>query len=427
MGAMSWMGRLVERSLNAAGKSFGDAWVLPDRSTSMTTISRREALSLPAVHRAVRFLARGIANLPLTVVSTRAGSEGEPMNRALERILNERWNDDVTGYRGKYTIMEWLLCDGDAYVFIQRDDGGRVVALWPLSPQQTRLEERDDGRHDVLYQDRTVVRYGPDEVVHLRYSFGADGVTSTSPLDACREAIALYLTQQNRQAMGIASRPSPTTILSPREPISGSQAAQRAFENINSALDKNEESGRNIFFVPEPLQAISIGTNAEQLQVEALRRFQLREVARIFGVNPVYLFDDAGATYSNAEQYDLAHTKHELDPWSTQIEQAFSLRIFGGMRGQRIETDYSRLERADKRNQAESQAKLLFTGQITPNEARAMLGHQLVDEPGADSLWIQGGAIPIQRAWERAAEGPEPAEPEPAERPGGEPMVDEEG
>ena len=129
------------------------------------------------------------------------------------------------------------------------------------------------------------------------------------------------------------------------------------------------------------------------MQLVPTQEFAILEIARIYQMPPTFLQDLSNGTFSNTEQQDLHFVKHTMKRWLEQIEAEMNLKFFGRGSSRIVEFNVDGLLRGDYKTRMEGNATAIQTGQITPNEARAMDNRERLD--GGDRLFIQGATVPL--------------------------------
>ena len=132
------------------------------------------ALGVPAVFAAVNFLSRSLASLPLTVFE-RTGTEVARAEGDLERILNEAWNEQSSSFDARKYGFDQVFTGGRMFVFIERNQLGKLKALWPLNPEQiTIIREGGKKRYDYRDGARTV-HYAATDIIDVPFMLKAAG------------------------------------------------------------------------------------------------------------------------------------------------------------------------------------------------------------------------------------------------------------
>lgn len=156
----------------------------------------------------------------------------------------------------------------------------------------------------------------------------------------------------------------------------------------------------------------AIGYKPEESQLTDARRFQIEEIARIYGLPPVFLQDLTRSTFSNTEQQGLHLVKHTLSSWLAAWESELNLKLFGRQRSQFAKFNVDGLLRGDFATRMNGYATAVQNAIRTPDEIRA-----LEDLPPkgdtADELHIQGATVPLgQQSTPQAAPADEGSDDE---------------
>jgi len=140
------------------------------------------------------------------------------------------------------------------------------------------------------------------------------------------------------------------------------------------------------------------GVDAQTLET---RRFQVEEMCRQLGVNPIMIFAESkNTTYASAGQMFLAHVVHTLAPDYTMLEQSIYVNLLTESdREDGLYADF--VEEGLLRGSAVETKDVLLGysngGLMTPNEARAKLDMNPDPDPASDKLRIPAnitGSVP---------------------------------
>ena len=135
------------------------------------------------------------------------------------------------------------------------------------------------------------------------------------------------------------------------------------------------------------------------------RLFQIQEIARIWQVPPAFVGDLSKGTFSNTEQQDLQLVKHLVLHWCTAFEMECTLKLHGWRNPpKRVRHNVDGLQRGAFKDRIEALARAIMTGQMTPDEARALEGRGA--EEGGDRLYIQQATVPLTDAGANPAPTP---------------------
>lgn len=140
----------------------------------------------------------------------------------------------------------------------------------------------------------------------------------------------------------------------------------------------------------------SVGSDPDKGQMTEARLFQIQEIARAFQLPPVFLQDLSKGTFSNTEQQDLQLVKHLIGQWAKAFEDELNLKLHGWRaRKRRVKHNLDGLQRGDFKSRIESLARAIQTGQLMPDEARALEDRPPDPNGKGAQLYIQGATVPL--------------------------------
>ncbi|HEX7852315.1 MAG TPA: phage portal protein [Sphingobium sp.] len=356
----------------------------------LPSVNIESALEVPAVFDAVMFLSRTMASLPLLPLKTING-ETRPSGGDLEMLLNEAPNPEWSSFAWRQYSWQQTFTGGRALSWIERQ-GVRPVAIWPMDPGLTTIR-RTGGRKYYNFDGR---EYPAADVIDVPFALKHDGLTAYSPIHKGRKAIGLAIAMNDFAGTFFAGGGIPPLALEGPLP-QGIEAFKRAQSDINRAIEFAKKAGRQFFGMPPGHKLSPIGIDPDKGQMTEARLFQIQEIARLFGLPPAFLQDLSKGTFSNTEQQDLQLVKHLISHWAKAFEDELNLKLFGQRRRARCaKHNLDALMRGDFKSRIDALARGIQTGQLMPDEARAM--EDRPPKPGGDRLYIQGATVPLEDA-----------------------------
>ncbi|MDX0315900.1 phage portal protein [Sinorhizobium meliloti] len=356
-------------------------------------VTHETALEVPAVWCAVNFIANTIASLPLQVFKKSGEGRDTVESDPLYGILHDAPNDELTSFMWRKGMMINVLLRGRGVSFIERNKAGRVMSIWPLDTDKLTIE-RKSGRKLYRYDDGgRKVTYAANEVLDLTFMLKPDGVSHVDPISKLKGAVGLALALDEYARRFFANGGVPPLAL--YGPMPSPAAASRASQDVEKAVRDANAERRNVMIMPTGHELKAVGVDPEKSQMVESRRLGIEEIARIYGIPPVFLQDLTHGTFSNTEQQDLALTKHLISQWVKAWEQELNLKLFSARnRTKFVEFNLDSLMRGDFRTRMEGYAKGIQNGIYTPDEVRAM--ENWPSKGGdADKLHIQGATVPL--------------------------------
>lgn len=295
-------------------------------------VSQEQSLRMTTVFRCVRLICETLAALPVDAVRSR-GDIREPVPRPPAWI--ETPNPEDTWFTFAERIFESLAMDGNAFVAITaRDALGFPAELWTLHPRVVDVRRRTPTGEIVYvwtgYGTQTLTRFGPTnptgDVLHLRLA-AAGGLRGLSPLDLAKQAIGLALAAEKYGARFFAEGQTLSGVIS--LPATEGARSKEYVEQIRANWQAHH-AGTSSSHRPGILTGGATWTplsiTNEQAQFLETRRFQVEEIARLYGVPPHMVSSVTNSTSwgTGIEQQALGFARFSLLPWIVRFEQAFS-------------------------------------------------------------------------------------------------------
>ncbi|MCJ8138597.1 phage portal protein [Falsirhodobacter halotolerans] len=340
----------------------------------------REFTSVAAALRAGYTIASGMGLLPLTAEG-RGGDD-------LAALLNDEPNDLLTGVEFKELLTLHAVFSGTGRAFIRRNALGKVQELLPLHPGWCGQWTYHNGQYvlPVTIEDAGVrgdfTRDDILEITSPRWNMlGGLDVTN-----ACRHVLGLSRKLQQKQAQ-YADTNAPYGVMFVKEGESKGAVA-RLKESWSKQFGR---SGIAVVDMDGKFQQLAQSSTDQQLN-EALK-FQVEEIARIYGVHPYFLMQTAGSGAQGAvADAMLFHQAQTMAPWITRWEAALKRSLFRNTQSV-PNFDENALMRTTPQVRAEIYARALGGGGnapwMTPDEVRE--GQSPFNLPAkGDAFWTTG-------------------------------------
>lgn len=397
---MSWWDRLLgreQRSVNHGGgatitaAASAEDWYaflgMLDKAALLPPVSLEAALQVPAFAAAVAFQSRSLASLPLHVFKG-AGTSAVKDDGELAMLLNEAPNAEWASFAFRQYFWQQVFTGGRGLAWIERS-GAKVLGLWPMDPALTTVV-RSGGRKLYRFEGR---EYPAGDVIDVPFMLRSDQIRVWAPLFLAKRALQLAIAMGDFAAGFFAGGGVPPLALEGPVP-SGAEAFKRAAADITRAINLAKESGSTFFPMPPGHTLKPVGFDPAKGQMTEARLFQIQEVARVFGLPPVFVGDLSKGTFSNTEQQDLQLVKHLIGQWAKALEDELNLKLFGQRRRNRyVRHNLDGLQRGDFKSRTEGLALAIQTAQLTPNEARGLEERTPLEH--GDVLLVQGATVPL--------------------------------
>lgn len=347
-----------------------DAFEGADTSSGIP-ITETSVLGIPAVYACIRVLTEAIASLPLiTYERFPNGDRERARGFSLYPLLHDAPNDLMTSFELRETLVGHLCLRGNAYCFIEWDNG-EVAALWPLHPDKVTVELQ--GR-ELVYKhnpDGTEKTYRQADVLHIR-GLSSDGIIGFSPLSLLRDSFGYAKAVQDYSSSYFKNDASPGGILSTPNSLSAT-----AHANLKNAwLGGHQGKGKHhrVAIMDSDMKWQSIGVSPQDSQMIESQKFSVVEIARVFRVPLNLIMDYERSTYSNVTEQNRSFLIHTLQPWLTRIEQAMMKSLLTEAEKEKyfIEHLTANFLRADTKSRFEAYKIAIDGGFLTVDEVRQL-------------------------------------------------------
>lgn len=373
---MTFLARLFgrERRADVGTADPALAAFLGQRTVGGTLVDTTRASALPVAQACIAAVSQNLAAMTLNLyVRAEDGGRMVAATHPLYEVLHDRFNDTMTAFEGREFLIASILTDGNAYARIEWNGRGQVIALHPVHPRLVSVERIGGGR--LRYKVGSLDGRGTqmllqDEMLHLRYRLGPDGIMGVSPIQHCRETFGLGLTQQeqaSRQA-GQAFRTEGALVFP--QSIGGDKKAD-ALDKLRDRIE-GQATTSGILVLDGGADWKSLSLSSKDAEFLESRKLSNMDVARIFSVPPTVVGITDNATYSNVDGESRALVQRCLAPMAKRIEQAMNAALLtaDGRRRYFVEHDMLSLLRGDQKSRFEAYRVGREWGWLSPNEIR---------------------------------------------------------
>jgi len=311
-----------------------NAWLsaMGQRTATGKWISSDTALRCSAVWRAVGLLSALPAFLPLKVFRARPdGGADVDREHPAHRLLHATPNPWMTSFGWRQHQGMSLQLRGNSFSALELDRNARVTRILPLHPDQVQVFRDDEGYpvYEVQPADETKqpVRMLHYEMHHL-WIHSMNGYTGLSPIEANREGIALALGAEEYGARLFSNGAVMSGILTVPENTSpeAKAEARKSWEKGHKGL----ANAHKLAVLEAGMDFKPIAMKSVDAQWLEMRKFQIEEIARIFGIPPELLQHTSPVTSwgTGVEQRFIAFLTTTLDPLLVAWEQAMQRDFF---------------------------------------------------------------------------------------------------
>lgn len=351
----------------------------PAEAATGKRVTPHDSLRVATVYAAVRLLAESVSSLPASLI-LREGSRRTNQDGPLADLLTVEPNPEQDAPELWRSVMGWMLLEGNAYVYVERDTAGAPVALWPLpttgvsvgrTPGAKRLYYNVSLAGDDPDLGFNVARLGPENVLHYK-AFGT-GLYGLSPLRQVREAVATSLAAQEYMGRFYKQDASPGGVIQVPGDLTDEQ-----FDRLNKQW-KEAHQGVKRSHMMAILEAGAtwqkVGLNPGDAAFIETQKWETVEIARAFGVPPHMIGDVERSTSwgSGIAEQGIGFVTYTLTPWITRLEWVARRGLLGDLDPRlRLKFRVDGLQRGDTKSRYDGYAIGKQWGFLSTNDIRTL-------------------------------------------------------
>jgi HK97 family phage portal protein len=330
-------------------------------------------MRIAAVYRCVAIYAGIVGYLPLNTFES-VGDDTRRLAKEIPEysILKKKTNRRQTSNKWRRQVMAQVLLQGNSYnQILTTGRRGPVSEILPLD--SNRMDVGIDGGSGRLQYKYTqpggeVINFPPESILHFMGP-SLDGVTGLSAISYCRQTMELTKQAERSATAFYQNNAQPVGALSHPLKLSA-DAHARIKESWQKTYGGASNRGR-VAILEEGVTYQPITMSARDSQYIEIRKFQIAEIARLFGMPLPMLGDLDNAHFNNVANLFQIFLTVSLTDILTMIEQEIDAKLFLG-------TDFyakfnvSGLLRGDIEARSKSLEIQARNGVINPDEWRAL-------------------------------------------------------
>lgn len=390
-------------SIPVSSEAAADVFGLGAATAAGIQITPENALRITTVYACVRLIAEGIGAMP-THLFRRAGRFRQLLDdHQMRPVLTEQPNPEMDAGELWRQLTGWMLLRGNSYALPEFDPRGRLTALWPIP--STRVTPARNLAGELVY----VVRLGrldhagaitpevdvvliPEELLHFR-AFGL-GPVGLSPIALAAEACGITIAAEEYGARFFSNDARPGGVIK----VDG-KLDDASWNRLRTRWEKLHQGARRSHLVAILEGGASwekVGVNPEEAQFLELRRFQVAEIARLYGVPPHMVADVTGSTSwgTGIEVQGIGFVVWTLMPWITRLERVTKMRLLRAERDVNFRFNVAGLLRGDTKSRYEAYAVGRQNGFLSGNDIRSLEDLDPIEGPAGDEFFVPANLIP---------------------------------
>jgi HK97 family phage portal protein len=382
---------------------------------SGTFVTPETALALAAVYAAVNVISRDVAGLPRNVcLKLKGGGREIDETHQVQDLVHSTPNGEVDGFRYWQTTLNHVLTRGNGYSEIVRDRAGIPRELHLLHPSKTIPKRTGSGRLYYELNDGATGTSGetkkldPENVLHLA-GMGFNGLVGYSPITVARQTIGLGIAAEQFGASFFGNGATIGGIIKSARKLG--EAAVNNLRRTFNQVHQGSQSAYQTAILEEGMDWMPATVSPEDSQFILTREFQVKDIARLYGLPPHKIGDYSESHLANVEEANLDYLTMTLYGWVCMVEAQANMKLLTteDRRTHEICLDMEALMRGNTEARMKKYQTMRNVGAITADEIRLKEGLVPVGEAkGGNMLIVQGQYIPLDQVGKQPVVKPAP-------------------
>lgn len=369
------------------------------RAKSGVVVSPSTVVGMSAVWRAVGLISESMGIMTWNVVRIDDNDTRRiRRNHPIHYLLNIEPSEDYTPFDWFYTMTLISLIRGNSFSRIHRDQMGMPMRLEILDNLNGEIIAFRDDMGGLWYKQQLNETWGPKtvtgrlekptraaDIIHFKW-VTMNGLGGLDPIGTHQDTFGFGLAARDLGNIFFKNGAHLGGVI--EHPLSLTQdAKKRLATSWNATFSGVDNAGRTAI-LDEGMKYHPFEFDPVKAQMLESQKFNVEDIARVFGVPPHLLASLDRATFNNIEHLSLEFKQFTVHPWTVRISQELNRKLFKtSERGRMaVQADLSALMQGDMKSQAEYLRGLVTNGVMSINDGRRFLGMNPV-EGGDVHMW----------------------------------------
>lgn len=333
-------------------------------------LNNYSAMNISAVYRATELISESIAMLPIKIKITDKTHKEELESHSLNLVFQNKYGL-MTRFNFIKLLIQSVILRGNGFAYIDRAEDGTVKALRFLESNDVNIFYKK-GKEESLYYTCNYIKgkIEPINMIHLvKNSY--DGVNGVSLISYASRSINLANSTENSANNFFKSGCNLSGVLT----VQG-QLTDRQKNDIRTSWNQAyTNGGSGLAILQGNMEYKPIQLSASDSQLLESRSYNVQDIARFFGINPILLGDLSHSSYSTLEAAQQEFLLHTLQPYIVMVEEEFTRKLTKpSEKNIQVNLDETAILKTDKSALAKYYSTLLQNGVLCVNEVRKELG-----------------------------------------------------
>lgn len=365
--AISDMFKTSKRSASASGDSYFGGSFFSFFNGESNSVNYKQSLKLSAVYNAVDQISNDIAKLPFAVFERINGNTNRLSGHQVDKLLSVSPNPYMTPFIFKKLMAISVLLRGNALAKIVFDGGGNPISLEYISWDKVTDIKKVKG--ELVYYIQGEKTLLGSEVLHFK-GFTFNGIVGVSVITYACINLGLALEVQQFSVTNFENKGVRQGVIETDKQVTNGKA--QIVSKFKAAMA--EKSPDRVVVLDDGFKFKPITVTPQEAQIIEQQRFSIEDIARWFNIAPHKIKSLQQSTNNNIEQQSLDHVSDTIQPYVTNWEQEFGLKLLTSKDKETrfVKGNMNALLRSDIKSRAEYYWKASGGPWMTGNEVREL-------------------------------------------------------
>jgi HK97 family phage portal protein len=348
-------------------------------------VTRETAIRVAAFLAGVKTLANDLAKMPLVLRSTTVEQGRQrtrpAINEPLYTLLKDCPNQYQTSFQMRWFLASQLIMAGNCFAQKITDRAGDLIGLIPLNAwQMTPRWNRETNPPTLVwrYSDSSgnYREFEQSEVWHVSsLNLEGFGLEGTKIIALAKEALSVLMAAEETAGRNFANGLGMGGFLTtPPDSDIDEIEAQKVVDRLKKDYAGSQNAGK-FTFLPGGIKFEKMTFTAQESQLLESRKWNEQEVIRLLGGAPLLVklgMGEQNSTYAASSAFLDEYFNTCLLPYTTAIEQSITRDLIPRKQWGTLYAKHHAdiILRGSPKERAETNAALINSWQLTPNEAR---------------------------------------------------------
>lgn len=357
-------------------------------------VSVERAEKLATVYNCINIISQTVGALPFVVKQKIDDGKFDATTHPVYNLLKNKPNRYMTAMNFWMVNIQHLLARGNAYVLIEKDDRGNVVALWPLDSKKMQINTYEG---EVYYQYEDFKDpFLAEDLLHFKM-YTQNGVVGISPILQNAESIGAHIKQTEYSIKMLGEKPPGYLTEKIYSGPGGQKFRDKADTNIKEWQRGIKENG--IPYLAGDVQYVPLMIPPEEAQYIETRKLTKLEIMAMYRTPPEMhqIYEDSN--YSLSESTAINFGKYCVTPVVTCIEQECNSKLFEpgnatSATPKFVRANMNAIYRADLKTTGEFYQTMVGAGIYNADRVLSLLDENPQPNGQGKTFYIQSGFMP---------------------------------